>query len=145
MFITAIRRSAERVGPHWASISPPLESLSALFTKEPAVCLHMCKRERQKESDCHLCCKWTSEHPLIVKCPCLLLLPGSRSQQGFLCSKCCLLSLLCLCLYPYTVAVSLTDRASWDSKRKTRKEREGDTVLESKGCKERVERWMGLK
>lgn len=32
IFITVIRRSAERVGPHWACISPPLESQSALFT-----------------------------------------------------------------------------------------------------------------
>lgn len=73
---------------------------------------------------------------------CQVLLPfvaayGSRSQQGFLCSKCCLLSLLCLCLYSHAVTISPSDRRSLKSKRKTWKARDREDALRTKECKKK--------
>lgn len=131
IFITAIRRSAERVGPHWASISPPLERSSALFTWEPAVHVHECVREKKRQTESkrlrRLCCKWCFEHPLIVKCPCFCCsLDQEATRASFVANV--VFCPCCVCVCAHTVTVSLTDRPSLESKSQEGKMERGSTA-----------------
>lgn len=133
IFIIAIKCSAERVGPHWASISPPLEKCLL------CVCSHVCVRQKQKEKDAAVFAANGVLSTRRLSSACLLLQPGSRSHHAFLCRKCCLLSLLCL--YSHTVTISPSDRPSLEGKRKTGKR---ETEAEKQRCRQKnaKNRWI---
>lgn len=102
IFIAAIRCSAEQAGPHWATISPSLKSLTALFTcsllclcRGVCVCVTAIQAHWKTLPSCLQTGFWAPDEHWVL----LLSQPGHQRARGA-----CFFKICCLLCPPVSVS-----------------------------------------